>query len=144
MTDDKATDVAAVKYAWREWYTRVTYESGRVQHYGPWNSQWAANRLAERLQERFALKLRNVAAGDGDTCPLWPEHGNMLVLRSSSPPVQWCPHAEHEGTLGKNGKPRSRSRWPLYGFEESVAAYLARIDSAIRQEVLSGNEPTGS
>lgn len=125
--------MAAVKYAWREWYTRVTYESGRVQHYGPWNSQWAAQRLAERLQERFALKARG-DVGDGATCPLFPEHGAMLVM-TGSPAMQWCPHVAHEGMLGANGAPRSRSRWPVYGFEESVAAYLARLDLAIRQEV---------
>lgn len=71
--------------------------------------------------------------GDGDTCPLFPKHGNMYVLQGSDPPLQWCPHAEHAGTFGADGKPASRNRWPLFGFEESVASYLARLDRAIRQ-----------
>jgi hypothetical protein len=43
----------AVKYFWREWYTRVTYADGRTFHSEPWLTQWAANRLAERWRERW-------------------------------------------------------------------------------------------
>lgn len=71
--------------------------------------------------------------GDGDLCPLFPQHGHMLVVKGSDPPKQWCPHVGHQGTLGKDGLPISRAMWPLYGFEDSVKTYLARLDRAIAQ-----------
>jgi hypothetical protein len=71
--------------------------------------------------------------GDGDRCPLFPQHGHMIVVKGSSPAVQWCPHVQHDGGPGKNGEPRSRNRWPLYGFEDTVQTYMARLDRAIRQ-----------
>lgn len=74
--------------------------------------------------------------GNGDTCPLFPEHGNMSVLSGSDPPKQWCAHQMHDGQPGKSGVPRSRAIWPLYGFEESVTAYVARLEFAIRTATL--------
>jgi hypothetical protein len=70
--------------------------------------------------------------GNGDTCPLFPEHGNMFTLKDSDPPLQRCAHQAHDGEPGPSGAPASRSVWPLYGFEESVVTYLARLDRAIR------------
>lgn len=71
--------------------------------------------------------------GDGDLCPLFPAHGFMLTVSVSDPPKQYCPHVEHDGGPGTVGAPRSRSIWPLYGFEESVKTYMARLDRAIRE-----------
>ena len=77
---------------------------------------------------------RRESVGNGDTCPLYPEHGTMSVLKTShDAPRQWCAHQSHDGASGKNGWPRSRAIWPLYGFEESVAAYLARLHKAVRE-----------
>jgi len=76
------------------------------------------------------------SAGNGDVCPLFPEHGQMLVT-SGNPPKQLCPHVEHDGgPRGSDGAPRSRALWPYHGFEESVASYMARLDRAIRQAKL--------
>ncbi len=74
--------------------------------------------------------------GDGDTCPLFPEHGNMLVIQGTDPPLQYCPHVIHDGSRGEAGVPASRSRWPLHGFEDSVRTYTARLDQAIRKAKL--------
>lgn len=71
--------------------------------------------------------------GDGDVCPLFPKHGRMLVLNGAPPPKQYCAHVIHDGSRGEQGVPASRSRWPLYGFEDTVATYLARLDNAIRK-----------
>jgi hypothetical protein len=72
--------------------------------------------------------------GNGDLCPLWPEHGNMLVIPNSDPPKQFCPHVQHDGPVGSHGAiAPSRSVWPLYGFADSVTTYLARLDRAVRQ-----------
>ena len=70
------------------------------------------------------------SVGDGDTCPLYPEHGAMVVLSGLDPAQQFCPHVMHDG-LGKD-LPASRSRWPLYGFEDTVKSYIARLDRAIK------------
>ena len=60
--------------------------------------------------------------GDGDPCPLVPEHGRMESLKGSSPAKQWCPNQEHDG----HGKvPGSRSIWPLYNLPQAVAEYRA-------------------
>ena len=76
------------------------------------------------------------SAGNGDVCPLFPEHGQMLVT-SGNPPKQLCPHVAHDGApRGSDGAPRSRALWPYHGFEESVASYMARLDRAIRQAKL--------
>lgn len=84
-----------------------------------------------------ALVSKPHDTGNGDTCPLFPEHGNMSVLRTShDAPHQWCAHQVHDGQPGKTGVPRSRALWPLYGFEESVAAYLARLHKAVRTATL--------
>lgn len=59
-------------------------------------------------------------AGDGDTCPLAPAHGNMLVAGSS----QYCPHQSHDGL--KDVAP-SRKFWPLWGFEAAVTEHFERL-----------------
>lgn len=52
----------------------------------------------------------------------------MIVVPGSDPPVQWCPHAEHDGGWGDNVRnPPTRNRWPLYGFDESVKTHLTRL-----------------
>jgi hypothetical protein len=74
--------------------------------------------------------------GDGDVCPLFPDHDQMVVLKGGMPPKQYCPHVAHDGLGGPNGRPQSRSIWPLYGFDETVVAYKARLDRAIRMASL--------
>lgn len=51
-------------------------------------------------------------------------------------PKQWCAHQTHDGGMGPDGIPASRSIWPLHGFDESVKAYKARLDRAIAQTAL--------
>jgi hypothetical protein len=51
--------------------------------------------------------------GDGDSCPLNPEHGRMCFLNDSG--NQWCPSVDHDGRpkshpAGKAGM--TRSFWP--------------------------------
>lgn len=119
------------------WYARVTYPDGRTLHSEPWNTHWAAERRAMHMERSWALSKRG-DVGNGNTCPLFPEHGNMSVLTTTGKaPVQWCPHVVHDGSgprdaLG-NRPPKSRAFWPYHGFEESVAAYMARLDRAIRE-----------
>lgn len=79
------------------------------------------------------MSRRDGDIGDGDICPLFQPHGHMYVLKGSNPPTQWCPHSDHAGETGETGIPASRSRWPLYGFEEAVITYNARLDRAIRE-----------
>lgn len=74
--------------------------------------------------------------GDGDKCPLFPEHGNMHVIPSAGPPMQRCIHVAHDGRPEGKGAPPSRASWPLHGFEDSVKTYMARLDRAIRQAEL--------
>ena len=50
--------VETVKYWWREWYTRVTERSGRVWHYEPLNTQWAAAKLRDILLDIFRREGR--------------------------------------------------------------------------------------
>lgn len=69
--------------------------------------------------------------GDGDRCPLNPEHGHMYVLQShTGAPKQYCSHVDHDG---KGKRPGSRSLWPLYGLEDTVNTYIARLDKAVRE-----------
>lgn len=75
-------------------------------------------------------------AGNGDICPLFPEHGRMTVLDTKGAPKQWCPHQTHDGGVGKQPAPKSRNLWPLYGFEDTVNTYLARLDHAIARAEL--------
>lgn len=62
--------------------------------------------------------------GDGDRCPLVPEHGIMLVLQGTSG-KQHCPHQSHDGTWSASEKkrPPTRSIWPTKFFAEAVAAW---------------------
>jgi hypothetical protein len=84
--------------------------------------------------------------GDGDLCPLVDGHGYMQIIPGTNPPQQWCPHQTHDGVWDGNGKqPKSRSTWPLYGLDDTVASYMARLDRAIREaskaelEAMNGN-----
>jgi hypothetical protein len=87
--------------------------------------------------------MRTVARsdiGDGDRCPLFPNHGNMLVLNTKGPPKQYCSHVIHDGggvpDDGGHRPPRTRAVWPLYGLEETVQTYLMRLDHAIAKAEL--------
>lgn len=119
------------------WYARTTYPDGRTHHSEPWNSHWAALRCAALTRREWAMS-RKGDLGDGDTCPLFPEHGNMYVLRTEGKaPLQWCSNVVHDGTGPKDAQglrpPPSRAFWPLHGFEETVAAHMARLNRAIRE-----------
>jgi hypothetical protein len=76
------------------------------------------------------------SVGNGDICPLVPAHGVMMALASkpAAAPMQWCPHQMHDGQpkqAAEGPPPRSRSLWPLYGFEATVASYMARLHHAV-------------
>ena len=58
--------------------------------------------------------------GDGDPCPLNPEHGRMLSINGANPPKQHCPHQSHDG---KGKVPGTRSIWPQQGLAQAVAEY---------------------
>ena len=57
--------------------------------------------------------------GDGDRCPLFPEHGRMIVLTSS----QWCPSHEHEPV---GGRQMTRAFWPIVGLEAEAKRWRTR------------------
>lgn len=137
MTSSEVPVFEAVRYSWRDWYTRVTYPDGRTLHSEPWKSHWAANHLAGLWKQTWARMVRRSdGAGNADTCPLFPDHGAMMTIPNSNPPRQYCPHRIHDGlppTAPNGGVPPSRAFWPLFGFEESRDAYMARLDRAIRE-----------
>lgn len=64
---------------------------------------------------------RKYQIGDGDPCPIDPEHGAMFFLRGTR--VQYCSHQTHDGTPGRNGRPSTRSLWPQghRSFAEAVS-----------------------
>jgi hypothetical protein len=119
------------------WYARTTWADGSTKHGEPWRTEEAAKYDARDMERRWALRVRR-DTGNGDECPLFPEHGFMLVIPGSDPPMQYCPHHGHDGGIGPDAAPPSRNRWPLYGIESSVQTYLARLDRAIE---LAENPP---
>jgi hypothetical protein len=131
-----APDVAVpkfglVRYRWDDWYVRVLWPNGQTYHSQPWRSMGAAQYALRIMRDQWASAVRRTT-GNGDTCPLFPEHGPMLVLEGRVP-MQYCPHAQHEGTLGDDGPAASRAMWPLFGLEDTVASYIARLDRQIRE-----------
>jgi len=82
------------------------------------NQQLLANAVKPR-----ALPRKSQGIGDGDRCPLDPEHGKMFVIRGTD--RQHCPDQAHDGTPGKDGAPQTRAFWPLHGFNAAVAEYTA-------------------
>jgi hypothetical protein len=58
-------------------------------------------------------RRRGNGLGDGDYCPLNPDHGQMYFLSGSD--RQWCPDVEHAGRLASHPQgpaPATRSYWP--------------------------------
>lgn len=69
-------------------------------------------------------RKRTGGTGNGDTCPVNPEHGHMLVLNGDQ--TQYCPDQSHDGRpktapLGATGP--SRKLWPYQFFAEAVAEW---------------------
>ena len=96
------------------WYAVVRYKSGHTLHSSPWQTRLAAEYASNVWRKRVVLALvKRGDTGNGDTCPLVPEHGNMWVLSGGS--TQWCPNQYHtaRGTA-------SRAAWPLNGLEAAV------------------------
>jgi len=65
--------------------------------------------------------------GNGDVCPVTPDHGHMLVMSDHT--RQYCPHHDHEGRADKPDKPglmRTRAFWPtgMDSFPKAVAEYM--------------------
>lgn len=57
--------------------------------------------------------------GDGDVCPLNPEHGRMLTIQASD--LQHCPNQAHDGQGDR--RPSTRAVWPQKFLSEAVAAW---------------------
>lgn len=85
-------------------------------------AQEALKKLARPIEREHRVKHDY---GDGDRCPLAPEHGKMYVLTTR----QYCSHAAHEGRPGRDGSPRTRAFWPKG--DNALAAAVA----AHQQEV---------
>lgn len=64
--------------------------------------------------------------GDGDRCPLDPEHGKMYVVARNR---QWCPHSDHAR------KKLTRCYWPLYDLKEAVAAYTVNKPAPVLDDI---------
>lgn len=62
---DDVVGIEAVKYYWREWYTKVTEHGGRIWHYPPLNSEWAARQLAQILRRIYTYEGRMHDQKDG-------------------------------------------------------------------------------
>lgn len=68
--------------------------------------------------------------GNGDTCPLFQDHGHMVVLASGR---QYCSHVGHEGRPEHDGKPATLPTpafWP--GGHDSFPAAIAKYEEAQR------------
>lgn len=67
--------------------------------------------------------------GDGDRCPLVPEHGKMYVSKDHQ--TQRCVHQSHDGdpkTAVGGERPATRASWPLSddALARAVEEYLGR------------------
>lgn len=45
--------IEAVKYYWRQWYVKATEKGGRIWHWPPLNTWWAAQQGAHILHDRL-------------------------------------------------------------------------------------------
>lgn len=96
----------------------------------------AARAAQQAAREAIKPRSRQKAyrLGDGDICPVNPEHGPMFVLSAKGgPATQWCPDQSHDGT--------SRALWPLHTFEAAVKAYKpvpAEAGSTAPAQVIDG------
>lgn len=61
--------------------------------------------------------------GDGDPCPLFPEHGKMVTIPGTK--KQYCPHVEH---VQHKDRPATRAIWPLE--DGALAAAIAEARAA--------------
>lgn len=79
-------------------------------------------RIAKPTGKAYRRQPGDHDLGDGDRCPLVPDHGRMYAYKDAG--RQWCPHSDHAGTPGKgeNARPATRSWWPLAdgAFETAV------------------------
>lgn len=69
--------------------------------------------------------------GDGDTCPVEPSHGAMVLIRGTD--RQYCPDQSHDGMWTDGGKrPATRAFWPSgwKSFEAASASYNAGTTKA--------------
>lgn len=68
------------------------------------------------------MSRRSSGTGDGDTCPIDPAHGPMMVLNGSK--VQYCADQSHDGVWGNSIKrPATPALWPYQFFAEAVKRY---------------------
>jgi len=70
---------------------------------------------------------RRTGTGDGDVCPINPDHGQMFFLTTR----QWCPDHSHEA-VGE--RPGTRAFWPQGhdSFRKAViTTTLPEIDIAL-------------
>lgn len=70
----------------------------------------ALEALKRPVQQRRGPRYE---VGDGDPCPLVPEHGKMLLIRNR--PTQYCPHQSHDT--------KTRATWPRQFLAAAVATY---------------------
>lgn len=136
MTSSDAPVFEAVRLGFptAQFYARAVYADGRVAYAGNgWLTLWSAEWMAARLRQRFYLMaLRRGDIGNGDCCPIYPEHGPMFALpvRPGHPQQQYCPHVDHDGRSKSQhtpeALPRSRAIWPMHGFGDTVRAHFAR------------------
>lgn len=125
MTTDQPV-FEAVRYGFTDhpWYAKVTFPNGTTHHGGPLRTEWAAERYAAVLRgSHYRTMVKRGDVGNGDECPLFPEHGRMFVLQGANrPPSNYCSHVIHDGWRDVK---RSRAIWPVHGFEDAVDAYRA-------------------
>lgn len=82
--------------------------------------------IAEAVKPRALARERH-DFGDGDRCPLVPEHGRMFVITSEGRRTQRCNHQSHDGRPKMHPEGASdptRSLWPYDGLDAAVKEYL--------------------
>lgn len=83
-----------------------------------------AKQAAVKAALKPQARRRVEQTGDGDTCPLDPEHGRMFVLKTGVV-CQYCPNQSHDGVWTPEGKsPKTRKVWPYHHLAEAVADHL--------------------
>lgn len=81
---------------------------------------------------------RRYDTGDGDVCPLNPDHGHMTYLSGTK--SQWCPDQSHDGK--PNGGVQTRSFWSQgYRSFEAEVAQIATPSKMTAEERLASGKP---
>ena len=99
-----------------------------VQHVGGLSDALVAEEPAHAKAARALAAVARpqkprggVSTGDGEPCPLVPDHGRMIITHGAE--RQWCPNQEHDG------------KWPAEGIrtEATQSFYPFPLPKEVRR-----------